>query len=37
VLIDADGKPLAEPRGHNLDIQAFRDWLDLGVAKFNTP
>ncbi len=37
VLIDADGNPLAEPRGHNLDIQAFREWLDQGVAKFNAP
>lgn len=37
VLIDADGNPLAEPRGHNLDIPAFREWLDQGVAKFNAP
>ena len=37
VLIDTDGKPLAEPRGHNLDIPAFRTWLDLGVENFNAP
>jgi thiol:disulfide interchange protein DsbD len=37
VLIDNDGNPLAEPRGHNLDVQAFRDWLDEGVENFNTP
>jgi thiol:disulfide interchange protein DsbD len=37
VLIDTDGNPLAEPRGHNLDIPAFRDWLNRGVAKFNSP
>ncbi len=35
VLIDTDGNPLAEPRGHNLDIQAFRDWLDAGERNFN--
>jgi thiol:disulfide interchange protein DsbD len=34
VLIDTDGKPLADPRGHNLDVQAFRAWLDLGVENF---
>ena len=37
VLVDADGNPLEEPRGHNLDIQAFREWLDLGMSKFNSP
>ncbi len=37
VLIDTDGKPLADPRGHNLDIPAFRTWLDLGVENFNSP
>ena len=37
VLIDTDGNPLADPRGHNLDIQAFREWLDAGEKKFNTP
>jgi thiol:disulfide interchange protein DsbD len=37
VLIDADGNPLAEPRGHNLNIPAFRDWLDRGVENFNAP
>jgi len=37
VLIDTDGNPLAAPRGHNLDIQAFREWLDLGVEQFNAP
>jgi thiol:disulfide interchange protein DsbD len=35
VLIDTEGNPLAEPRGHNLDIQAFNEWLDIGVKNFN--
>jgi thiol:disulfide interchange protein len=34
VLVDPDGKPLAEPRGHNLDVQAFAAWLDSGLEKF---
>ncbi len=34
VLTDPDGNPLAEPRGHNLDIAAFRDWLDSGLNNF---
>jgi thiol:disulfide interchange protein len=36
VLVDTEGNPLAEPRGHNLDVRAFREWLDAGVEKFNT-
>jgi hypothetical protein len=37
VLIDTDGNPLAPPRGHNLDVLAFREWLDLGVDNFKKP
>ena len=34
VLVDPDGNTLAEPRGHNLDVEAFRNWLDGGLEKF---
>jgi thiol:disulfide interchange protein len=34
VLVDPEGNPLAEPRGHNLDVQAFAAWLDSGLDKF---
>jgi len=34
VLVDPEGNPLAEPRGHNLHVQAFADWLDKGIEKF---
>ncbi|MFC2098716.1 protein-disulfide reductase DsbD family protein [Bacteroidota bacterium] len=34
VLVDPNGSPLAEPRGHNLDIHAFTAWLDSGIKKF---
>ncbi len=34
VLLDPSGNPLAEPRGHNLDVRAFAEWLDAGVIKF---
>jgi thiol:disulfide interchange protein len=36
VLMDPAGNPLAEPRGHNLDVRAFEAWLDAGVEKFST-
>ncbi len=34
VLVDTEGNALAEPRGHNLNIAAFADWLDAGLVKF---
>ena len=34
VLLDPEGKSLAAPRGHNLDIDAFIDWMDSGLDKF---
>lgn len=34
VLVDPQGNALAEPRGHNLDVQAYVDWLDSGLEKF---
>jgi thiol:disulfide interchange protein len=34
VLTDTEGNLLAPPRGHNLDVRAFREWLDLGVEHF---
>ena len=34
VLTDTQGNLLAPPRGHNLDVRAFREWLDLGVENF---
>ncbi len=35
VLVDPEGNPLAEPRGHNLDINAFASWLDSGIENFS--
>ncbi len=35
VLVDPVGEPLAEPRGHNLDVQAFAEWLDSGLERFS--
>lgn len=34
VLVDPTGKPLLEPRGHDLDIQAYAGWLDRGLQAF---
>ena len=34
VLVDPDGNTLAPPRGHNLDVGAFVEWLGSGVNKF---
>jgi thiol:disulfide interchange protein DsbD len=33
VLVGPDGNPLAQPRGHDLDITAFVDWLDEGLGR----
>ncbi len=34
VLMDADGNLLNQPRGYNLDIEAFIEFLDLGIENF---
>ena len=34
VLLDPEGKPLAVPRGHNLDVDAFIEWMDSGLDNF---
>jgi thiol:disulfide interchange protein DsbD len=34
VLVDPDGNLLAEPRGHDLDIRAYAEWLDGGLKNF---
>jgi thiol:disulfide interchange protein DsbD len=34
VLIDADGNLLAEPRGKDLNVQSYLDFLDEGLANF---
>jgi thiol:disulfide interchange protein DsbD len=34
VLLDPQGNLLAQPRGHNLDIPAFAEWLDSGLEAF---
>lgn len=34
VLTDPSGNPLAEPRGHNLDVRAYSEWLDSGLEAF---
>jgi thiol:disulfide interchange protein len=33
VLVDPEGNPLAAPRGHNLDVDAFVGWLDSGLTQ----
>ena len=35
VLLDLEGKPLAAPRGHNLDVDAYVEWLDAGLSNFS--
>jgi thiol:disulfide interchange protein DsbD len=35
VLQGADGKPLVEPRGYNLDVEAFVEFLQNGVKAYN--
>ena len=32
VLLDPEGNPIAAPRGHNLDVDAFIKWLDSGLT-----
>ena len=34
VLLDNDGNQLTAPRGYNLDIQAFVDFLKAGIANY---
>ena len=34
VLQGADGKPLVEPRGYNLDVEGFVDFLQRGVKAY---
>ena len=34
VLQGADGKPLVEPRGYNLDVEGFIDFLQRGVKAY---
>ena len=34
ILIDGSENKLAEPRGYNLDVDAYVKWLQDGVAKF---
>lgn len=33
-IVDPSGKPLAETRGTDFDIQAYIDWLDRGAGAF---
>ncbi|QKG80810.1 protein-disulfide reductase DsbD family protein [Tenuifilum thalassicum] len=35
VLLDNDEKPLIEPKGYDLDVEAFIEFLDKGVEEFN--
>jgi len=35
VLTGHDGKPLVQPRGHDLDVERFIEFLDEGVRNFN--
>lgn len=37
VLTDPTGRLLAPPRGHDLDINAFKQWLDSGLENFTGP
>ena len=34
VLQGRDGKPLVEPRGYDLDVEAFIDFLERGVEAY---
>ena len=35
VILDAEGKQLGDARGYNLDVAAFVEWMDGGLAEFN--
>lgn len=35
VILDAEGKQLGDARGYNLDVAAFVEWMDGGIAEFN--
>ena len=32
VILDAEGKQLGDARGYNLDVAAFVEWMDAGLA-----
>ncbi|MDE6483176.1 MAG: thioredoxin family protein, partial [Rikenellaceae bacterium] len=34
ILLDNDGKELSQPRGYNLNVQEYIDFLNEGVAKY---
>jgi len=34
-IVDANGKPLVEPRGTDFDVKAYIEWLDKGITAFN--
>jgi hypothetical protein len=34
VLLDGNEKPLVEPRGYNLDIEAYIKFLDSGIEEY---
>ena len=36
VILDAEGNQLGDARGYNLDVAAFIDWLNGGIAEFAT-
>ncbi|MBO5805283.1 MAG: thioredoxin family protein [Tidjanibacter sp.] len=35
VILDAEGKQLGDARGYNLDVAAFVEWMNGGIAEFN--
>ncbi|MBO7299931.1 MAG: thioredoxin family protein [Tidjanibacter sp.] len=34
VILDAEGNQLGDARGYNLDVAAFIDWMNNGIAEF---
>ena len=36
VITDHNGNPLNKPMPTNLNVEEFKNWLDDGVAKFNS-
>ena len=36
VLEDNNGRQLVEPRGYNLDVESFIQWLEEGVKAYKT-